>query len=162
MLQQPAPDFNLPDQHGKQRSLKEFLGRWVVLYFYPHDKSLNCTKESCNFRDEYRIISQFGDAEIIGINHASIESHKKFADRNHLTFPILSDVGHKVTSAYGAWRSNRPALVDYVFGTRRNTYLINPEGIIEKIYLSVNPSNHAQEVIADLQILQGKSTANRA
>lgn len=161
MLNKPAPAFTLPDQDGETRSLKDYLGRWVVVYFYPHDNSLNCTKESCNFRDEYRIISQFGDAEIIGINHASVKSHKKFAERNKLDFPILSDKGHVVTSAYNSWRSNKPALIDNLFGTRRNTYLINPKGIIEKIYLSVDPHNHAHEVIADLQALQGKTAANR-
>ena len=141
------------------RSLSDYIGRWVVVYFYPRDNSLNCTKEACNFRDEYRIISQFGNADIIGINHASAASHKKFSDRHHLNFPILSDSGHKVTSAYGAWRSNAPKIYDLTFGTRRNTYIVNPEGYIVKSYLSVSPNNHAEEVIADLQLLQQQAAA---
>lgn len=151
-----APDFSLADQNGKTRSLDDYKGRWLVLYFYPHDKSLNCTKEACNFRDEYRIISQFGDAEIIGVNHASVEQHKNFADKHHLNFPILSDASHKVTSAYGAWRSSPVKFYDWPFGTRRNTYIINPDGEIVKTYLKVDPNKHAEQVIKDLQELQKK------
>lgn len=162
MLNKSAPEFCLADQTGEKRSLKEYLGRWVVVYFYPHDNSLNCTKEACNFRDEYKIISQFGDAEIIGINQGSVASHKKFAERNNLDFPILSDPKHKVTSDYGAWRSNKPKLVDTFFGTRRNTYIINPKGVIVKMFESVDPNNHAQEVISALQKLQGKTSASHA
>lgn len=154
MSQQPAPDFSLPDQHGNLRSLNDYHGRWLVLYFYPHDRSLNCTKEACNFRDEYRVISQFGSAEVVGVNHGSIESHKKFAEKHGLQFPLLSDAGHKVTSAYGAWRTKPAKLYDRPFSTRRNTYIINPEGFIVKTYLAVDPNNHAQEVIGDLQELQ--------
>ena len=151
-----APLFTLSDQDGKTRSLKDYFGRWVVVYFYPSDNSLNCTKEACNFRDEYRIISQFGNAEILGINKGSVESHKRFADRYALNFPILSDPDHKVTSAYGAWR-HLPINLFEPLATRRNTYLVNPEGYIVKSYLSVNPNDHAQEVISDLQELQAKA-----
>lgn len=149
-----APDFNLLDQNGVTRSLKSYKGRWIVLYFYPHDRSLNCTREACNFRDEYRIISQFGGAEVMGVNHGSVSQHKKFASRNKLNFPILSDTQHKVTSMYGAWRSRPVKFYDKPFGTRRNTYLINPNGDIVKVYTKVDPNNHAEEVISDLQELQ--------
>lgn len=149
-----APDFTLPDQDGNTRSLAEFLGNWLVLYFYPSDNSLNCTKEACNFRDEYRIISQFGNAKIVGINKGSIDSHKAFSGRHHLNFPILSDQKHKVASDYGAWRSGPVKFYDRPFGTRRNTYLINPAGQIVKTYTKVDPNNHAEEVIADLQAFQ--------
>jgi peroxiredoxin Q/BCP len=152
-----APAFSLQDQDGVTRSLKDYLGGWVVVYFYPNDHSLNCTKEACNFRDEYRITSQFGNATIIGINKGSVESHKRFAERHHLNFPILSDPDHKVTSAYGAWRTTPVKFYDRPFGTRRNTYLVNPEGRIAKSYLGVNPNDHAQEVINDLQDLQKKT-----
>jgi peroxiredoxin Q/BCP len=154
MAPKVAPDFYLPDQNGKSRSLKEFRGRWVVLYFYPLDNLPNCTTEACSFRDEYQIITQFGNAEIIGINHGSVESHAKFALRHHLNFPILSDAGHEVTKAYGAWRTGKPKMYDKPFGTRRNTYIINPKGKIVKEYHIVNPRHHAQEVINDLQSLQ--------
>jgi len=155
-MQKNAHDFNLPDQDGIARSLNDYKGRWLVLYFYPHDRSLNCTKEACNFRDEYRIISQFGDAEIIGVNPGSVEQHKKFTERHHLNFPVLSDEGHKVATVYGAWRTTPVKFYDRTFGTRRNTYIINPKGKIVKTYLSVDPNNHAEEVIRDLQALQAK------
>jgi thioredoxin-dependent peroxiredoxin len=154
-----APDFILPDQNGTARSLKDYRGRWVVLYFYPYDGSINCSREACNFRDEYHVIRQFGNAEVIGINKGSVNSHKKFAEKYRLTFPILSDTGHKVTSAFGAWRSNKPKFYDTAFGTRRNTYIINPDGDIVKHYLAVDPNTHVEEVIQDLQLLQAQAVA---
>ena len=160
-----APDFQLSDQNGVIRSLGDYKGRWVVVYFYPKDSSLNCTREACNFRDEYRVISQFGNAEVIGINRASVNRHKKFADKHKLNFPILSDAGHKVTSAFGAWRTG---VVNYwpdkPFGTRRNTYIVDPDGFIVKSYTNVDPMTHAEQVINDLQDLQAnkKKPASRA
>jgi peroxiredoxin Q/BCP len=152
-----APAFDLFDQHMVRRRLEDYFGIWVVLYFYPLDNSLGCTTEACDFRDEYRIITQFGAAEVIGINKGSVASHKKFADRHHLNFPILSDPGHVVTKAYGAWRLNTVRhILDKAFATRRNTYLIDPNGMIAKEYISVDPNNHALEVIGDLQELQSQ------
>jgi peroxiredoxin Q/BCP len=157
-----APDFELPDQDGVLRKLSDYHGRWIVLYFYPRDDSLGCTAEACNFRDEYRIIAQFGSAEVIGINRGSVKSHKRFTENHHLNFPILSDKGHKITKTYGAWRVGfeKARILDKPFGTRRNTYLINPEGFIAKSYISVNPDTHATEVITDLQTLQKITTHN--
>lgn len=152
-----APDFNLPDQNGVEHSLKDYRGRWVVLYFYPSDRSLNCTREACNFRDEYKVISQFGNAEVIGVNKAPAAKHKQFAQRHHINFPILSDLGHRVTGAYGAWRSGPTKFYDRPFGTRRNTYIINPEGEIVKTFTKVNPRNHAEEVITALRELQDQA-----
>jgi peroxiredoxin Q/BCP len=159
-----APAFTLPDQDSVVRSLADYRGKWVVLYFYPRDESLNCTVEACTFRDEYRIISQFGAAEVIGVNKGSVASHKRFAERFHLNFPILSDSGHSVTKAYGAWKVGLPRkLLDMPFSTRRNTYIIDPEGMIAKQYVSVNPNDHAAEVISDLQALQkARKKARRA
>ena len=159
-MKKRAPDFNLPDQNGVMRSLNDYKGRWLVLYFYPKNSSLNCTREACHFRDEYRVISQFGDADVIGVNKSSIQSHKRFSERNQLNFPILSDVGHKVTSAFGAWRTgNANIWLDKPFGTRRNTYLIDPKGYIVKSYLGIDPMTHAEQVISDLQLLQAKLPA---
>ena len=154
-----APDFALPDQNGVNRSLIDYRGRWVVLYFYPKDNSLNCVHEACRFRDENQIIGQFGNAEVIAINKGSVNSHKKFSDRNHLNFLVLSDAGHKVTSLYGAWRSNSGKIIDMAFGTRRNTYIIDPAGNIAKAYLGVNAKDHVEKVITDLQGLQDYSKA---
>lgn len=153
-MPRPAPNFKLVDQNGKTHSLTDYTGRWLVLFFYPKDESLNCTREVCTFRDETSIISQFGNAAVVGINHESVQSHKNFARRQKLNFPLLSDVDHEVTQAYGAWRSNKPKFYDVLFSTRRNTYLINPAGQIVKEYLTVNPSSHAEQVILDLHEMQ--------
>ncbi len=153
-MNQQAPNFKLLDQDGISRSLSDYLGKWLVLYFFPKDNSPGCTKEACAFRDEHAVIAQFGNAEIVGINKASVTDHKRFAAKHHLNFSLLSDPTHEVTKAYGAWRSGRARLIDKPFATRRNTYLINPEGVIVKEYLGVNPKNHAAEIIQDLQELQ--------
>ena len=157
-MTRPAPNFKLPDQDGNLRTLADYKGEWLVLFFYPKDRSLNCTKEVCAFRDEHSIIGQFGNAEIVGINKDSVASHKRFSQKVDLNFPLLSDSSGTVTKAYGAWRSNKPRIYDTFFATRRNTYLINPKGMIVKEYMSVSPTDHALEVIEDLQKLTNKSS----
>lgn len=149
-----APAFSLPDQNGITRTLTDYSGHWLVVYFYPNDKSLNCKREACYFRDEQKVIAQFGNTAIIGINKGSVQSHKKFVERNHLNFPILSDPTHEITKAYGAWRSNPVKWHDRSFATRRNTYLIDPKGHIVKEYLGVTPRGHVETIISDLQKLQ--------
>jgi peroxiredoxin Q/BCP len=154
-LNRPAPDFTLLDQYGKPCSLKDYEGRWLVVYFYPDDRSLNCTREACYFRDEQQILAQFGNTGVVGINKSSVATHKRFSDRNHLNFPILSDPGHVITEAYGAWRSKPVKWHDRPWSTRRNTYLVNPKGKIVKEYLGITPSGHVETIIHDLQVLQG-------
>jgi len=154
-MSKTAPDFNLLDQDGLPHTLADYRGRWLVVYFYPSDKSLNCTREACYFRDEQKILAQFGNTAVVGINKASTASHKKFSDKNHLNFPILSDPDHAVTEAYGAWRSKPAKWHDRPFGTRRNTYLVDPEGNIVKEYLGITPNGHVETIIHDLQELQG-------
>jgi peroxiredoxin Q/BCP len=155
-----APAFSLLDQHGVRHELKDYQGRWLVVYFYPLDGSLNCTRETCSFRDEYKVIAQFGNAEIIGVNKGSVASHRRFSEDNRINFPLLSDPKHVITSAYGAWRTSPVKLRDRPFGTRRNTYIINPSGEIVKTFYNVDPDDHATEVIEALQALQ--SHASRA
>ncbi len=149
-----APNFTLHDQDDKLHSLSDYAGRWLVVYFYPDDRSLNCKREACFFRDEQKILAQFGNTAVVGINKSSVAVHKRFSHRNHLNFPILSDPDHKVTEAYGAWRSNPAKWHDRPWGTRRNTYLINPKGVIVKEYLGITPNGHVQTIILDLQKLQ--------
>lgn len=157
-MSKKAPDFQLLDQDGTERSLTDYAGSWLVLYFYPKDDSLNCTREACEFRDEQRILAQFGNAKVIGINKGSVTSHKKFSEKNHLKFPLLSDPTHVVTKAYGAWRTPGARLVDRPYATRRNTYLIDPTGTIVKHYTGVTPRNHVETIIRDLQELQTYKT----
>lgn len=135
-----AKDFNLPDQNGKNISLSDYVGSWVVLYFYPKDDTPGCTKEACSFRDS---ISKFEKEKtvILGVSKDSVESHKKFTEKYHLNFPILSDTEKKVIKEYDAWGG---------IGTKRITYLINPQGEIQKVYSKVNPLIHADQVLKDI------------
>lgn len=150
-----APDFKLPDQDGKIRSLSDYKGKWLVLYFYPRDNTSGCTTEACNFRDERDAISEYGNAVVVGISKDSVASHKKFIEKNNLNFTLLSDESHKTIEAYGAWVPKKFMGREYV-GINRNTYIIDPSGEIVKEYIGVNPKNHAVEIIKDLKELQTK------
>lgn len=144
-----APDFSLPDQNGQTHSLKDYAGRWLVLYFYPKDETPGCTKEACNFRDQRDAIREAGKAEVVGISKDSVESHHRFAEHYSLNFTLLSDPDHRTIEAYGAWGG--------MFGTKRHTVLIDPKGKIAKEYRGVDPATHAGEIIADLQALQANA-----
>ena len=148
-----APNFNLPDQDGKQHQLSDYAGKWLVVYFYPKDETEGCTTEACSFRDERDAIAKYGNATVVGISKDSVDSHKKFASKNNLNFTLLSDPEHEVIEAYGAWGPRKFMGKSYV-GTHRNTYLVNPEGQIVKEYLGVNPKKHAVEIINDLKAFQ--------
>ncbi len=140
-----AADFNLPDQNGNMHSLKDYAGKWLVLYFYPEDDTPGCTTEACTFRDAREVITELGGAEVVGISQDTIESHKAFADKNSLNFTLLSDTKRHVIKAYDSWG---------VMMTKRNTFIIDPKGAIVKEYRSVSPSEHAAEIIAALEQLQ--------
>jgi len=148
-----APDFNLPDQDGTIRSLKDYAGKWVVLYFYPRDDTPGCTTEACSFRDEREAIAEFGNAEVVGVSKDSVKSHKKFAEKHGLNFTLLSDEGLKTIKAYGAW-GTRSMYGREFMGVIRSTVIISPDGKIAKDYPKVNPRKHAAEIIKDLQKLQ--------
>jgi peroxiredoxin Q/BCP len=144
-------NFVLPDQNGENHSLADYKGKWVVLYFYPKDDTPGCTKEACNFRDSFHQLEHLG-AQILGVSKDSVSSHKKFADKYHLNFPILSDESKKIIQAYNAWGQKK--FMGKTFeGTLRKTYLINPQGEIAKIYENVNPLSHAGEILKDLNSL---------
>jgi peroxiredoxin Q/BCP len=148
-----APDFHLPDQDGVLHSLKDYAGKWLVLYFYPADDTPGCTTEACSFRDERAVIRELGHAEVIGISKDSVKSHKKFVEKYKLNFTLLSDPDHVVIEAYDSWKPKKFMGREYI-GTMRNTFLINPSGSIVKEYIGVNPKEHAGEIIKDLQTLQ--------
>ncbi|MCX6726941.1 MAG: peroxiredoxin [Candidatus Shapirobacteria bacterium] len=132
-----ANNFELPDQNGKTHKLVDYLGKWVVLYFYPKDDTPGCTKEACSLRDNFRQIEKLG-AVILGVSKDSVASHQKFAEKYNLNFTILSDISGKMIRSYGA-----KGLV----GTLRKTYLIDDNGEIRKIYDKVNPTIHAEEIV---------------
>jgi len=150
-----APDFNLEDQNGNLKSLKDYAGKWIVLYFYPKDNTPGCTKEACNFRDAREQIEIITGAVVIGISKDSVASHKKFAEKHNLNFDLLSDPEHETISAYGSWGPKKFMGREF-FGIHRNTFLISPEGEIVKEYLGVNPTTHAPQLIKDLTELVKK------
>lgn len=143
-----APDFRLSDQDGVVRSLGDFCGRWLVLYFYPKDDTPGCTEEACNFRDARDEIADY--AAVVGVSKDSVGSHKKFVDKYHLNFILLSDPEHAVIEAYDSWKPKRFIAKDFI-GTQRNTFIIDPDG---NEYTGVDPQTHAAEIIYDLQRLQ--------
>lgn len=147
-----AIDFKLPDQDGKIHSLSQYLGKWVVLYFYPRDDTPGCTKEACNFRDSIHELEKL-EVVILGVSKDSISSHKKFSEKYHLNFPILSDEKKDVLKLYKAWGKKKFMGKEFE-GILRMTYLIDPEGEIKKAYDKVNPLIHAEEVFKDLQTLK--------
>jgi len=146
---QPAPDFELPDETGKLRTLSEFRGQPVVLYFYPKDDTPGCTVEACNFRDDYHIYRENG-VTILGVSPDSAKSHTKFIDKFSLPFPLLADEGHKVCDAYGAWGEKKNMGRTYD-GVLRTTFLIGPDGTILKVFENVKPAGHSAEVLAALK-----------
>ena len=137
-----APDFKAKDQGGVERSLEDYKGKYLLLYFYPKDSTSGCTKEACGFRDVFIDLRIY--TEILGVSGDSEKSHKGFVDKYSLPFPLLADKEKKIIEAYGA---------DGMFFPKRVSFLINPEGIIVKIYEKVNPNGHAEEVLADLEKL---------
>jgi len=147
---EPAPDFALPDQEGKTRSLAGFRGKWLVLYFYPRDDTPGCTRQACAFRDDWSRLAALG-AQVVGVSVNDVESHLDFAKEHRLPFPLLADAGGAVAARYGSLRD-----LGLIKFARRNTFLIDPQGRIAQDYLSVNASRNSQEVIEDLQRLQHK------
>ncbi len=143
-----APTFTLPDSQGNQVSLDDYKGKWAVLYFYPKDDTPGCTKEACQFRDDFKTLEALG-AKVIGISIDDSFSHQKFAEKYNLPFPLLSDASGEVADRYGAL--NNFLVIKLA---KRYTYLINPQGKIAKIYLSVDTSKHSQEIIEDLKKLK--------
>jgi peroxiredoxin Q/BCP len=146
-----APLFVLPDQHGEERSLVASLGQWVVLYFYPKDDTPGCTKEACGFRDGYAEFKRSG-VIVWGISADSVKSHLKFSEKFSLPFPLLADEEKKVAERYGVFGKKKFMGREYL-GILRTTFLIDPNGVIAKVYENVKPENHAREILADMEWL---------
>ncbi|MFA7387320.1 MAG: peroxiredoxin [Thiohalobacteraceae bacterium] len=139
-----APDFALPDAQGTQRRLADFRGAWLLLYFYPKDDTPGCTKEACAFRDGYQAL-RARSVRVVGISLDDAASHRAFAKKYGLPFPLLSDRGGDVAASYGALRAWGP-----VRFAKRHSFLIDPAGRIRKIYRSVDAGAHYDEVLGDL------------
>jgi len=151
----PAPDFTLPDQNGKTRSLADFRNKWLVLYFYPKDDTPGCTEQACTFRDDWHKLTAMG-AEVVGVSVDDVTSHFAFARKYNLPFPLLADASGAVAARYGSIRN-----LGLVKFARRNTFLVDPQGRIAKVYLSANTSRNSQQVIDDLQRLKPQINADK-
>ena len=144
-----APNFTLKDQDGNKKSLSEFAGSWLVLYFYPKDDTPGCTVEACSLRDANDDLIALG-AQVIGISKDDTDSHRKFKAKHKLNFTLLSDPEGKTIEAYGAWGKK-------MFGKEgilRKTFIINPSGEIVKTYGRVTPLGHGEQIINDLKLLK--------
>lgn len=144
----PAPDFSLTTNEGKQASLKDYRGKWVVLYFYPKDFTSGCTLEAHNFQRDLAKYEQV-DAVVLGVSVDSAESHKDFCAKEGLSFPLLSDPEAQVSGQYGS-------VMEYNGTTlsARNTFIIDPEGKIAQVFTGVKPLSHSEEVLSALHSLQ--------
>ena len=143
-----APNFILNDQNNESHKLSDYEGRWVILYFYPKDDTPGCTTQACDFRDAVkRIIAS--RSVVFGLSLDSVESHKRFSDKNNLPFSLLSDEEGVAAKSYDSLNN----FMGYK-SAKRNTFIIDPEGFLSKIYLSVDPKTHSQMVLNDLSLLQ--------
>ena len=143
-----APDVSLNSQEGTPVTLKEFRGKWVVLYFYPKDMTKGCTIEAHNFQ---RDLSQYQqkNAVVLGVSVDTVDSHQQFCTKESLTFKLLADPTHEVTTEYGSLGNYNGMVL-----ANRNTFLIDPQGVIRKVYVKVNPEVHSQELLTALSELQ--------
>ncbi|HEY7912826.1 MAG TPA: peroxiredoxin [Blastocatellia bacterium] len=147
---QPAPDFKLLNQEGKQVTLADYKGKWIVLYFYPKDFTAGCTIQAKNFqRDMEKYVN--ANAVILGVSTDNADSHKSFCEKEGLSFKLLADTDGKVSETYGSvmeYNGNKLSA--------RNTFLIDPQGKIARVYLKVKPMPHSEEVLAAIAELQKK------
>ena len=147
LLDQPAPKFNLKNSQGSLISLESFKGKWLVIYFYPKDDTPGCTKESCNFRDNFQSIQSL-NASIVGVSLDPSSSHQNFQKKYSLPFMLLSDGTGETAQKYGAL--NNFVILKFA---KRQTFVVDPKGIIRRVYRNVNPLKHADEVMNDLRKL---------
>ncbi len=148
-----APDFKLPDQDGKVHSLASYRGKWVLIYFYPKDDTAGCTAQACAIRDADPDFAKL-DAVVLGISGDTVASHKKFADKYALAFPLLADADKTVINTYGVWGKKKFMGREYE-GIMRTSFLVDPYGKIAKVYENVRAAQHAEMVLADLNALRG-------
>jgi peroxiredoxin Q/BCP len=145
-----APAFSLPSQEGGNVSLDQYKGKWVVLYFYPKDFTSGCTLEAHNFQ---RDLAEFEkrNAVILGVSVDNVDSHKGFCTKEGLHFKLLADEKKEVTTKYGSVMTYKEMTL-----SARNTFLIDPTGVIRQVYIKVDPSKHSEQLLADLDKLQAK------
>jgi thioredoxin-dependent peroxiredoxin len=152
LLNKPAPSFSLPDQAGKLHALKDYRGHWLVVYFYPKDLTPGCTVEACSFRDNQARLIAAG-AAVLGVSADTVKRHSKFVQAYSLNFPLLADEDKSVCQAYQSYGKKKFMGREYQ-GIMRNTFLIDPTGKIVKIYESVKPATHVEEILTDLKTMK--------
>jgi len=143
---QKAPDFSAEDQHGNTQSMSDFIGKKLVLYFYPKDDTPGCTKEACNLTDNYERLLKEG-YRVVGVSPDSVASHQKFIAKYKLPFPLLSDSDLKITKAYGAWGEKNMYGKKYE-GLLRTTFIMDASGLIERIIQKVKTDDHANQILS--------------
>lgn len=146
-----APDFKLSDQTGKVHQLADYIGKWLLIYFYPKDNTPGCTTEACQLRDAWSVLAERG-AMVLGVSSDSVASHLNFANKFKLPFPLLADEDKAMIKDYGVL-VEKSMFGKKFLGIKRSSFLIDPTGKIAKIYPKVKPSEHAQEVLQDLEEL---------
>ncbi len=147
-MNEPAPDFTLPDSDGHPVSSKDFAGKRLIVFFYPKAMTPGCTTEACDFRDRYQ---QFLDAgfAIVGISPDPPERNARFREKEGLTFPLLSDTDHRVAEAFGAWGTKKNYGREYE-GLIRSTFVIEPDGTISHAYRNVRATGHVERLAREL------------
>lgn len=152
-----APSFSLLDQTSTAQTLKQYMGKWVLLYFYPKDDTPGCTKEACMIAEVYSDFKKLG-VVVLGVSKDIPKSHQKFAAKYNLPFTLLSDPTMNMMDQYGAF-VEKTMYGKTVRGTKRISYLINPTGKIAKVYPDVDPASHALELLKDIKLLKKQATA---
>lgn len=154
LLGDSAPPFCLPDSEGNEVCLSQFRGKWVVLYFYPRDNTPGCTLEALSFNAALESFTEMS-AQVLGVSADTPESHQRFADRHNLQILLLSDTSHHILETYHSWQPKK-IFGKEVLGTQRDTFLIDPDGMIAMVWRKVSPKSHANEVLKELTArLQG-------
>jgi len=143
-----APPFSLPDQDGNTVSLDDFKGRRVIVYFYPRDDTPGCTAEACQFNDNLGAFDRAG-VPVVGISPDDAKSHRRFQEKYGLRFPLLSDLDHRAMEAYGAW-GEKTLYGRTSVGVIRSTFLVGPDGRIERAWYKVKADGHAAKVLAEI------------
>jgi peroxiredoxin Q/BCP len=149
---QIAPDFTLPATDGSTVRLSDLRGKKVVLYFYPKDDTPGCTKEACAFRDNLGVLQSMG-VVVLGVSPDSVASHQKFAQKYGLPFPLLADEGAQVATTYGVWKEKKQYGRTYM-GIERTTFLIDENGIVQRVFPKVKVDGHVEEVIEAIRSLE--------
>lgn len=148
---QKAPEFALPTDEGDTVRLSDLRGKPVVLYFYPRDDTPGCTREACAFRDRKSDLAELG-AVVLGVSADSLDSHGRFRSKYQLNFPLLADADHQVAEQYGAWREKvRDGKTS--MGIQRSTFLIDPQGVVRKVWKNVQVDGHDEDVLQSLREL---------